>query len=80
MKPRQKLPGTPVVIEHKGKVFQASFYVERGMITVSYGACKLAMQLDRIPAAMLARMMLREMVATNPGEVVAPLRLREWEL
>ena len=56
-------PATRISIEHKNKVYQATYIVEKGMVTVSYGMLKSAAQLGQMPPATLAKMMLRELVA-----------------
>jgi hypothetical protein len=65
-------PETRISIEHKNKVYQARYFVEKGMVTVSYGTHKSVTRLGPMPPAMLAKMMLRELVA-NPKKQVATL-------
>jgi hypothetical protein len=55
-----------VSIRHKGVAYLGSYYIEDGMIMLSYGSRESEAPLDgRTPTA-LARMMLREMVGSNP--------------
>lgn len=68
---------TPVMIEHNGKVYQGSYRIGKETITVSYGTHDLIAKLDRIPAATLAKMMLREIVAGRP-KATAELSLPRW--
>jgi hypothetical protein len=58
-------PKTRISIEHKNKVYQATYFVEKGRIMVSYGTLKSVAKLGPMPPATLAKMMLRELVA-NP--------------
>ena len=77
MKYRVTPPETRISIDHKNKVYQGGYFLERGMITVSYGTLQSVAQLGPIPPAMLARMMLRELVANPKKQVDHPQR---WPL
>ena len=59
---RHAAPTKPVIIEHLGKIYQGSFYVERGLITVSYGAQKNVTQMGEMLPITCAKMILREIV------------------
>ena len=63
MKYRATPAGTTVVIEHKGKVYQGAYHVERGLITVSYDNRQVVTKTGPMPPATLARMILREIVS-----------------
>ena len=78
VKYRQSPPETAVMIDHKGKVFQGSYYTVGDVITVSYDKRQIAAPLGKMPPVTLARMMLREMVAGRPGEAATPSRLPQW--
>jgi hypothetical protein len=79
MKYRATPPETRISIDHKNKVYQATYFVEKGMVTVSYGTLKAVTQLGRMPPATLAKMMLRELVA-NPKSQVGHLQRLDTDL
>jgi hypothetical protein len=55
-----------VSIRHKGVAYLGSYYIEDGMIMLSYGSRESVKPLDgRVPTS-LARAILREMVGANP--------------
>ena len=55
-----------VLIDHKGKIHQALWYVEKDTLTVSYGTSQIVTSLGQMSPATLARMILRVIVAGNP--------------
>ena len=55
-----------VSISHKGVAYLGSYYIEDGMIMLSYGSRERVKPLDGKTPISLARMMLREMVGSNP--------------
>jgi hypothetical protein len=59
-------PSSPVQIDLDGKSYVGGYFVERGMITVSYGLRQTTTQLGGSTAAGLARILLSELVRGNP--------------
>ena len=55
-----------VSIRHNGVPYVGAYYIEDGMIMLSYGSRESVKPLDGKTPTSLARMMLREMVGANP--------------
>jgi hypothetical protein len=69
---------TQIVIEHKRKVYQGSYIVEHGQITVSHGDRQMVTRLGPVPPATLARMILREMVSGVAPEKIERASKLPW--
>jgi hypothetical protein len=48
--------------------FSGTYYVKRGMITVSYGYWQISTEIGGMPPASLARRLLRELLAGKPTD------------
>ena len=54
-----------VSVKHNGVAYLGAYYIEDGMLIMSYGSRESAKPLDGKTPASLARMMLREMIGAN---------------
>jgi hypothetical protein len=61
MRKQKHPPFIPVSIEWEGKKYAGSYYVEKGMITVSGSWGQKSTQVGNSPPELLARIMLREL-------------------